>query len=358
MTAGSAARSVAKPLSQFFNRRFEDLFQHVTNEARDARQAWGDELRGALQEQYGATVSAVDALGAGVTALAEGSVLLQQAAARLERTLLDATAPVEAIAIVERLADQPVLGQAFAALVASRPLDEVPEWVADLANWLSSHRSPLRERGLWINHPVTVQLLPGEARVAGLNERVVEIPFVFGLAAKAATGPALDLGSAESTVALSLASGGRPTYALDPRGCPFTHPLLSVVASSFEAWEGPSEPLALAISLSTIEHFGLTHYTPEQGDVDTADLEALARIRGWMAPQGILALTAPYGQESIDEFQRIYGAASLARLLAEWKIKELRYARRLDATTWASCTADDLADAPEAGVVMVHATAQ
>ncbi|MFP5370360.1 MAG: hypothetical protein ACLGI3_06385 [Actinomycetes bacterium] len=76
-----------------------------------------------------------------------------------------------------------------------------------------------------------------------------------------------------------------------------------------------------------------------------------------MAPGGTLALTAPYGRESIDDVQRVYGAASLRRLLDGWTVRELRYARRLDVATWVSCEADDLADADEAGVVLVHATA-
>ena len=357
MAAREAVRSASRPLLSFFNKRFEDLFQHVSNEAADVKRSLHDEVRGALDERYGITVSAVDAMGAGVTALAEGSVLLQQAASRLERTLLDAASPLEAAALVDRLADQPALAQTLAALVASRPLAELPEWVSDLANWLASLRSPLAERGLWLNHPVTVEVRPGDARVSGVNERIVEVPFVLGLAAKAPDGPALDLGSAESTVALSLASGGRPTYALDPRGYPFRHPNLTVVSSPFERWEGPAEPLALAISLSTVEHLGLHHYSPDQGDVERADRDTLAKIRRWMAPSGVLVLTAPYGRPSIDEFQRVYGADTLPPLLEGWHVEEIRYAGRLDATTWAPCTADDLADADEAGVVLVHATA-
>jgi len=356
MTAADAVRSASRPLLSFFNKRFEDLFQHVTNEMADAKRSWRDELRGALEDQHGATVAAVDAVGAGVVTLAEGSILLQQTVARLERTLLDATAPAEAAAVLARLAEEPAMAQELAALVASRPLGSLPEWVADLANWLGSHRSPLAERGLWLNHPVTVKVAAGDVSIAGVNERIVEIPFVLGLAARAADGPALDLGAAESTVALSLASGGRRTYAVDPRGYPFEHPNLTVVSSPIERWEGPSEPLALAISLSTVEHLGLHHYSPEQGDVERADRDTLEQIRGWMAPEGVLVLTAPYGRASIDEFQRVYAADSLPRLLDAWDVVETRYARRLDATTWAPCTAADLAEADEAGVVLVHAT--
>ena len=356
MTAGDAVRVASRPLLQFFNKRFEDLFQHVTNEVAGAKQSWREELHSALELQRGATVETVDALGAGVVTLAEGSVLLQQAAARLERTLLDASAPVEADAILERLTDEPAVAQAMAALVASRPLAELPEWVADLANWLSSHRSPLAEQGLWLNHPVTVRVTRGHASVGSVNERIVEIPYVLAVAAQAGAGPALDLGAAESTVALSLASSGRPTYALDPRGYPFTHPLLTEVRSPFEAWEGPAEPLALAISLSTVEHLGLHHYSPEQGDVERADRDTLEQIRGWMAPGGLLVLTAPYGRESLDEFQRVYGSTSLPRLLDGWQVDDLRYAHRLDERTWAPCESDDLADAEVAGVVLVRAS--
>ena len=357
MTAGNVVRVASRPLLQFFNKRFEDLFHHVTNEVGGAKQSFRDELRGALEAQQGVTVAGVDALGAGVVTLAEGSVLLQQAADRLERTLLDATAPAEAAAVLQRLADHPELGRQLAALIAARPLADLPEWLATLANWLASHRSPLAERGLYLNHPVSVRVSAGDVAVTDVNERIVEVPFVLGIAARAAEGPALDLGAAESTVSFSLASGGRRTYALDPRGYPFRHPLLTVVEAPVERWEGPAEPLALAISLSTVEHLGLHHYSADQGDVDRADRDTLERMRGWMAPRGDLVLTAPYGRESIDEFQRVYGAGSLTRLLEGWDVQEVRYARRIDAATWTPCGADELADAAPAGVVLVHATA-
>ena len=346
-------RAVRQLAVGYFERRFADLFAHVSNEAGDTRRAVVDEVqvnRRLLRE-------AGEQIQPGVAALVEAAVYLEQTAGRLEDELRreagELIATAQAADLHALLAKDPVLGHALVSLVAQTPLAELPAWVAELANVLTGHRSPLADAGLWINEPVSVRALPGAAEVGSVNERIVEIPYVLTAVAAAPAGPVLDVGAAESTVSLSLASSGRRTYALDPRGYPFEHPLLESVTAPVEQWEGPGEPLAAVISLSTIEHLGLGSY--EQATGSQADRHALDVMAPWLGPDGLLVLTAPYGTASVDEFQRVYDAVTLDALLAGWDVVDRRHARRLDATTWQTCEAGDLAGAELPGVVLLQA---
>ena len=349
----------------YFETRFADLFSHVTNESRDTRRLVRDEaeehrrlLVTEVEEDQRLLRDAADQLQPGVAALVEAAVYLEQTAGRLEDELRREAAALiatgQARDLHDLLAKDHALGHAFADLVAATPLEELPPWVADLANLFDGHRSPLADAGLWINEPISIRTLPGGAEVGSVNERIVEIPYVLTAVSAAPPGPVVDVGAAESTVSLSLASSGRRTYALDPRGYPFEHPLLEAVAAPVEAWGGPSEPLSAVISLSTLEHLGIGSYSQATSG-ENADRQALAILGGWLAPGGLLVMTAPYGTAAVDDFQRIYDAAGLAELLAGWEVTDLRFARRLDRTTWEMCEGDDLAGAEVPGVVLLQA---
>ena len=65
--------------------------------------------------------------------------------------------------------------------------------------------------------------------------------------------------------------------------------------------------------LSAVEHFGLEHYGLDAVD-ERLDLAALARLRELVAPGGLLVLTVPFAEQaSVDDFQRVYDEAGLAR---------------------------------------------
>ena len=347
-------RAVRQLAVSYFEQRFADLFSHVTNEAADTRRFVRDEV----EENSRPLRDLDERIQPGVAALVEASVYLEQTAARLEDELRrEAEALIatgQAADLHALLAKDAALGQSLAALVASTPLGEMPAWVADLANLFSGHRSPLAEAGLWINEPISVRAVPGGAEVSSVNERIVEIPYVLVAVGASPPGPVLDVGAAESTVSLSLASSGRRTYALDPRGYPFEHPLLESVTTPVELWEGPAEPLSAVISLSTIEHLGVGAYSQASAG-ERADRDALDVMAGWLAPDGLLVLTAPYGTSAVDEFQRVYDADGIGQLLAGWEVTDLRFARRVDANTWQMCEAGDLAGAEVPGVVLLQA---
>ena len=356
-------KAAARPLTSYVDKRFGDLFTHVSNEAKDLRRDLAgdvaeDVVRGVvegLDHHRAALHQAVEQVEPTVVSLAEATVFLQQVAERLEHRLSRQVNVQDVERALGHLRAEPELGFVLEELLERRSLAELDPWVANLGNWLSSHRSPLAEVGLWVNHPVVARLLTGGAEVGSVNERIVELPYVYAaLATVDLDKPVLDLGAAESTLALSLASSGRRTYAVEPRGYPYPHPNLEVVSLPVDAWEGPTEPLGAVISLSTIEHLGLGSYELDGGRPD-ADREALTQMKGWLAPDGVLVMTAPYGRASIDSLQRVYDAAGLERLLEGWTVRDLRFCVHRDTLTWEPCVAEDLAGAEVPGVVLLTA---
>lgn len=349
----------ARPLTGYVDKRFGDLFAHVTNEAADLRRdVPGDVVRGvvqALDDHRASLVEAVEQVEPAVVSLAEATVFLQQVAERLERRLAQQVDLAEAQRAVSQLRAEPLLAAAFEELLERQSLADLDPWVSALGNWLASHRSPQSEVGLWVNHPVVPRLHGGGCDVGTVNERIVELPYVYASLAEVDPQRAvLDLGAAESTLSLSLASSGRHTYAVEPRGYPYCHPNLEVVSLPIDAWEGPSEPLGAVISLSTIEHLGLGSYELDGGRPD-ADRDALTQLKGWLADDGLLVVTAPYGRASVDELQRVYDAAGIERLLEGWALQDIRFCRHRDPVTWMPCAAEDLASAEVPGVVMLRA---
>jgi len=191
---------------------------------------------------------------------------------------------------------------------------------ADFLNWASGHTGPAAQAGLWFNPPVTVFHHDGTVRPGDVNERIVEVPWVMGLATSLAPGSlVLDFGATESTVSLSLASLGLEVIAADLRPYPLAHPGIRSLTGPIEQWEGPDRPLDAVFCVSALEHVGLGAYGEDQtgGDLDRQIVE---RFASWLKPGGEIAFTAPYGAWSVDELQRVYDAAHLDALFAGWEI--------------------------------------
>lgn len=214
------------------------------------------------------------------------------------------------------------------------PLSELDGPLADAINVASGHRGFAAQAGLWFNPPVTVELGEGSAVISDVNERIVELPFAMSQLVRLSP-PAriLDVGGAESTFALSAASLGYAVTLLDPQGVPYEHPNLTAFSCRLEDWTQDGEPFAAAFLISAIEHFGLGAYG-ERASGDSADREALARIRELLGEHGVLVLTAPYGKYSVNDFERVYDDDALDQLLEGWQIIERRSIVRADRRTW------------------------
>ena len=168
-----------------------------------------------------------------------------------------------------------------------------------------------------------------------VNERIVEVPFVFEKIAALETGSRiLDVGCAESTVSFSLASLGYEVTGIDLHRYPLSHPSLTTVATALEDWDCEEAYFDGIVCLSAIEHFGLGAYG--EAEVNDLDVLAMARISGWAKPGAVMVLTVPFGRYRVTELQRIYDMPRLSRLLDGWTIKDIRTALRLeDGAGWA-----------------------
>jgi hypothetical protein len=211
--------------------------------------------------------------------------------------------------------------------------DELPAHTAALLNWATGPDGPAAQRGLWFNPPVPVEHLSGDVGVLLVNERIVEQPFAFAHLARLPSGTrVLDVGGAESTVGLSLAALGLDVTVVDPREHPLGHPNLRHERRRLDELK-PEAPFDAALALSSVEHFGLEGYDNTRAD-PRLDVDALRRLHDLVRPHGLLVLTVPYGERSVDAFQRVYDDAGLDELLAGWDVQERVTAGRLDRTTW------------------------
>ncbi|MGI8429349.1 MAG: class I SAM-dependent methyltransferase [Solirubrobacteraceae bacterium] len=210
----------------------------------------------------------------------------------------------------------------------------LPGDTARFLNWADGHEGPAARAGLWFNPPVPVQYGESAADVLLVNERIVEQPYVFGaLAGLPRAARVLDVGGAESTLALSLASLGHEVHLVDPRGSRLKHPALTTHAVPLD--ELPRELcFEAAVALSSIEHFGLGAYG-HAAAVARPDQSALAAIHSCLIPGGTLVLTVPCAKApEQNDFQRIYSIAQLREMLTAWHLVDLSVAWRCDHVTW------------------------
>jgi SAM-dependent methyltransferase len=334
----------AKIFRVFFDPRFEQLAARVEgriidletagNQTREESRAIGEavaEVLTFLNRSIKESSAALSQVSAQVTSLSERMSEVRSELEELKRHVT---------AIPEGLAS---LGQRDAILL----------------NHAESHAGFGAEKGLWFNPPVTLRYGAGDVELGDINERIVEMPFVFETMAELALGARiLDIGCAESTVAFSLASLGYEVTGIDLHPYPFQHPNLTTVVSAVEQWDCPDSHFDGIVCLSSIEHFGLGVYGEEE--TEGLDVLAMERITRWAKPGSLLALTTPFGLYQVNAQQRTYDMPALRRLLSGWDIIETHTAIRLDGGNgWqvvdGERTFDEVAESRHPAVVLVAA---
>ena len=210
--------------------------------------------------------------------------------------------------------------------------EDLDHRLAGLLNFEAGHEGFAAQSGHWFNPPVLVGYKTGKVDVRWVNERVVEVPYVFrALGGIEPGGKVLDVGASESTLSLSLATLGYRVTAIDPRPNPLTHELLEVVQARIEEWhDGEFDAV---VCLSTIEHIGMDVYEQDASE-RRVDLEAMARMRELTKPGGLLVLTTSVGSASAGENGRTYDRKGLVELLAGWEVKDETLVQRRDPTSW------------------------
>jgi SAM-dependent methyltransferase len=219
------------------------------------------------------------------------------------------------------------------------PLDKLDSDLAVLLNHAAGHRGFAAEADLWFNPPTVVELRAGQARLAVVNERIVEVPFAMAALGRLKHGArVLDIGSAESTFPLSAAALGYHVTAVDLRPLPYSHPNLESFAGRFEDWEPPAEPFDAAFLISTVEHVGLGAYGEaaygERVAGRGADRRMLEGLRELLAPGGLVVITTPYGVAKVDQLERTYDEQSLQALVEGWDVLERSVIVARDKLTW------------------------
>lgn len=340
------ARRIARPLTRPVDGRVADINRRVdhTRSSVTAISKKVDELAGEL--------------GAYAATAAESNSYVGVEMRRFDEAFETQRTSIDALRIVidervDALEDKNYVERLSRATETS--LEQLDGAVANLVNHAGGHRGFAAQAGLWFNPPVTVELGEGNAQLAAVNERIVELPFAHGALARLPP-PAriLDIGSAESTFPLSVASLGYQVTALDLHPLPYSHPNLKSVVGRFEDWDPGSERFDAAFLISTIEHFGLGAYGEPVGK-DNADRAAIERLGGLLSDDGFLVITTPYGPARVDALERTYDEEALAALLKGWTVLDRRTVLHRDARTWMPGDRDAASGDNEQGVVMVIA---
>jgi 2-polyprenyl-3-methyl-5-hydroxy-6-metoxy-1,4-benzoquinol methylase len=312
-------RIVLWPIRRFFDPRFGGLAaaQHATLDQVAAGRA-------EAADRYWSTIERFDSTDGQLNDLY-----------RLAEADMDASTEAAAVigaALAELRDETTVLSRLYLARSQEGGIEDLDERGAAFLNYAGSHRGFAAQAGLWLNPAVLLEYGTSAVRLAGTNERIVEVPYALrALGAAPAGTRILDVGSAESTLAFSLACLGYDVTAVDPRGYPFEHPRLRVLAGGVEDLDEGGDFDAV-VCLSTIEHIGVEAYG--QDAADRADLEAMRRLGEVTKPGGLLVLTTPFGRPETTDSERRYDRAGLDTLLEGWEIQDLVYARRLDASDW------------------------
>lgn len=172
------------------------------------------------------------------------------------------------------------------------------------------------------------------------SERIVEVPWIFANLGLPRGARVLDFGCSESPVALELASLGYRVVGVDLRPYPMTHPNLTVVQGDFLTRGFASGEFDAVVAISAVEHCGLGGYGEAAGvGGDRPVVEEMHRI---LRPGGRLLLTVPYGRAGRTSWYRVYDRASLAALLAGFRVVRTDYYRGLDRHGWQPVDAGDL----------------
>ena len=212
-------------------------------------------------------------------------------------------------------------------------VDEIDENTARVLNYASSYEGFAAQANLWFNPSLLVSYEPQQVELRWVNERIVEVPYAFrALCRVPADARVLDVGAAESSVCLSLATLGYDVTAIDPRPNPLSHERLRVVVARVEEWEHEAAFDAV-LCLSTIEHIGTDAYGQEATE-RRVDLEAMQRIRQLTRPDGLLVLTTAVGEASVGRLGRVYDREGLDELREGWDVADRTFVQRRDATSW------------------------
>lgn len=340
------ARLAAWPVRRLLDPRFQGLSRQVDAKQLDLfdrldqlrteslrlnheQTAGQTRLAALLEQECAASYGLSGALVELHTLVKAEKELVEETTAVLGSTLAGVRSSTDEIATVLES-----LSARAGGLLVGATVEQLDGVTARLLDYAESHSGFAAQRSLWFNPPIALRYTAGSVEVAGINERIAEVPFVFRALSRVPFGASiLDVGATESTVSLSLASLGYSVTAIDPRPYPLRHPNLEVVVDELQRWPA-ARTFDAIVCLSTIEHVGLGAYGDRKAP-GRPDLEAMSRLRELSRPGTVLVFTTRFGQASTSWLERTYDPQAIEDLLAGWTIEESIVVRRHDGTTWA-----------------------
>jgi SAM-dependent methyltransferase len=173
-----------------------------------------------------------------------------------------------------------------------------------------------------------------------LSERIVEYPLLFKHLDLAPGQKVLDFGCVESLLPMQLCSLGYNVTGLDFRPYPFTHRNFDFICSDIMAWQPPADYFDAVISISVLEHIGLSGYgDPESSEGDRLAVQKLFRA---LKVGGRIYLTVPAGRSTTAAgWYKVYDSSSLRQMIPG--IEVLRFfAKRGRYDAWEECGAAEI----------------
>ncbi len=197
----------------------------------------------------------------------------------------------------------------------------LPKLNLSLETLRAMYRLPMWVAGLFINLEAVEKGL--------LNSRLIEYPFILEKLSGIPPGKISDIGCTDNAnfVAPTLATWGWQVWGIDIREWRYTHPNFHFVAGDLSKKTDFTDGFFdYVLSISSIEHFGLTgRYGVKEKDPD-ADFKAVNEVRRVLKPGGRFLLTIPYGKGGIVRpATRIYDRERLQRLISGWTPVDERY---------------------------------
>ena len=295
----------------------------------------------------------LEAVNAHSRVLEEATDSFGQTLREESHTLVDLTVALERRADrLERIAES--LSGGSHRLPRNLPLAEMDPELTEYLDWAASYQGPLADRSIWFNRMLDVRY-SGGGHVVGVNERVVEVPYVHSrLLALPEGSRVLDFGATESEFSLVAASLGYLVTTVDLRPYPLDHPNLTGLVGPAEDLDDPDEPFDMIVSLSALEHVGLGSYGEAEKTLNL-DGQLVEKFRSWLRPGGTFVLTVPFGNWEVTPTQRIYDDAHLDVLLDGWDVLDRRVVRRRSDTVWTPRRGDEI-DPPQVGHDVLLAT--
>jgi SAM-dependent methyltransferase len=152
----------------------------------------------------------------------------------------------------------------------------------------------------------------------------------------------LDFGCGIGVLSLAAASLGATVLAIDlmPQQFEAGYPNIEFRHTDVAALDATREQFDLIVNCSTIEHVGLSgrYNSIEAPD---GDLEAMAKMRQLLKPDGTMLLTLPIGNDDvIKPLHRVYGPERFPRLLEGYRALESSFWRKDQRNVWLPCSSE------------------